>query len=1126
MQMNVVAIAVGGIGEGIIVHQKQAEQMDAFAAATIAGITPGTEKLLVSSPLAERHYADPMNEVSVNTAAGSPEFTPLGTDIQTVLDSIRRGDCTAVLRYWFTSDVADALPERVNEVLMGTGKQAVLAKTAADLEATRIIGEIRKAIRRARSAASHTVVAVMFGAGSGGTGTGAGLEVLRAVRIIADNLKEITVVLIPVLGARGCELLQDSQIEVNALYARTAGVYFATCAAQAGPHAVPYSLSDNVVVTAQTLADIVWVVEGDVGDSGAPKRTPMYGLAKAAQGILEAVNSEAGALGGAFANWRQIAGQAEPSSRIGSAGASSIRVDGLHLHSQATLLRCVEFYDRMLARPAGAVNAGLNEASQLLAGFPAATLVRAHAAGEQIAWQPPDGSGVRTMAGLAEHLTEHDGGAGPFPCSPNHDVKHLPDEVNTARISNLALVSNKTVVTNSDAITAEYMGDARVQRGREDAWTVAGWLAAERSRVAAEFDALIESHMLQGSIDPNTGRARTIGQTEGQLRDMYDLLATLFDRITAFRSAAQRHLDAASPLIERRASAHEASRSELLDSPKSGSLQRQHLQVAQDDLDVRVWQAEMKAWIDIASDWRDCVKSWLDEVGEGAGGWCSYLQMLREDVRAQSDNLLANRRALACASNHIYVPQIGEAGEDALHQELSHNPGYLDQLFNNLRLVWSLDKERRPRLMLEGLEPAPSRERESVVQHLRELGSSTLSEYKVTNHVPADVIHYVGRVLKRSYQSLSVWDGLAFDYNHIEIPAADRESRTPHIGQWTNGVIDDFLRGSAPELVLTGTGAGDAYLEKVVWGPMALTGIHPSAAKIAAAARSVLGDGAFAVVDTPASTTVLRAFQCALRIKYDRIALYEPMVAALKAVPAAELGLYAPEMAVRRSETLRRVLEDAGIKREPWTFGPAAMTLTADSDGTDGSLRRASLGRALDLFDPLPGRVADADHIGIVVDNRKTIDLGPGEPLAIIEALRSKANAKAVAELDARIEDYIADFRREDGVLDPALAEQLADIAADWAHDNTTGTEDEQDVHLLMIAELLDLSEAFAKKSGRGDGAPPSSGRQRGGRRSAHITRAASREMVTTPVAISSQAEAAPRPVSWAGTESDVSAAI
>jgi hypothetical protein len=246
-----------------------------------------------------------------------------------------------------------------------------------------------------------------------------------------------------------------------------------------------------------------------------------------------------------------------------------------------------------------------------------------------------------------------------------------------------------------------------------------GWLATERARVAAEFDALLESHMLQGSIDQNTGRPRTIAQAEGQLRDTYDKLTTLFERITAFRSAAQRHLDAAAPLIERRSSAHAASRSTLLDSPKSGSLQRQHLQVAQDDLDVRVWQAEMKAWIDIASDWRDRVKSWLDEVGEGAGGWFNYLQMLREDVRTQSDNLLASRRALACARNHIYVPQIGDAGEDALHQELSRDPGYLDQLFGALRLVWTLDKERQPKLMLEGLDPAPSRERESVVQHLR-----------------------------------------------------------------------------------------------------------------------------------------------------------------------------------------------------------------------------------------------------------------------------------------------------------------------------------------------------------------------------------------------------------------------
>jgi hypothetical protein len=834
------------------------------------------------------------------------------------------------------------------------------------------------------------------------------------------------------------------------------------------------------------------------------------------------VVAEQGALAGAIPSWRDKAGQADPWARIGSAGAASITIDGFHLHKQAALLFAKTFYDDLLTRPAGAVNEGESRASQILASFLPATFVRALAASEPIAWQPPDGSGIRTMAGLAEQMTDHEGESGPFPCSPNHDLRWLPDEIHTAGLINLWSVSNKTVVANCDGAIDAYLGDPRVQHRREDSWTVTGWETANRARVVAAFSALLDAEMLQRTVDPNTGRPYTVKQKPTVLIDTYDLLGTLRKRIARFKAEAQRVLDGASPLLEQRAAAFAQFRSELLDSRKSGRLQRQFLQVAQSDLDVRSWYSLLSTWVEIADGWIVTVDRWLDEVGEGATGWFSYMQALRDDVRARGDDLLAGRHKLACASNHAFVPETGGAGERALLDELVVSSGVLDQLLGECRFVWTKTEAGTPRLMLEGLAPAPSREREAVVQRLRELGTSRASDYKVTNHVSADTVHYAQEALKRVFQELTVWTGWAFDYTHIEIPEAEQQHRTPDVEKWTHGKVDAFLRGSVAELALNGDGAGSVFRERAVWGPFTLTGAHPAAARIAKAARARLEDGTYSVVDAPANSTVLRAFECLLRVPYDAIALYEPMVSSLGRVPAEDLGLYAPEMAVRRAELLRRVLERHGIKRSPWTFGPAAMTLTADADGTDGSLRRTALCLAAELLDVVPGRGTEPDRLGIVVDGRILANLGEGEPLAVIEGLRDPMNVKAVAELDSRIEDHVAQYRGANGGLSPSLAEELEEAALErWSRPPTVGDRDDEDIYLLLIAEALDLAAAYARKSdGRGAPAPKPSGTPVASR-AVPAAQVAKHDVTSLPQTATHFDQSAParaaKTVSWAG---------
>lgn len=1076
--MNTVTIYVGGIGEGTMVHQKQAEQQAIFAAGVTAADAQAAEKLLVSSPLRERHYADPLGEVFIDTATGSPEFSRLSADLQSTVDQIRHGDCSAELGVWFTPDVAEALPERVAEVEVGTGAQAVLSRGAADLDARRIIGDIRSAIRRAWASDEHTVVLVIAGVGSGGTGTGAFLEIVRLARVVADSLGHITLVAIPVLGARGCEILQRSQRETDALYARTAGGLLATVTGQAAFHAVPYALTDDLTLSVSQLADIVWAVEGDQGDPSATRREPMFGLARTAHGIVDAMVAESGVLAGMIPAWRMLVGQADPNSRLGSAGAASIRTDSFHLHLQAAYALTRAFYEGVVSRPDGSGD-GESHAAQLLAAFLPATFARMLASGQEPQWSAP-GGGVRSIGGIAQMITDPEGESGPFPSPANHDVRWLADEVHTAAWPNLFSISNKAVVANCDATVASYLGDPRAGHHRSDEWTVNGWLGANRKRVVSDFTRLLDAEMLERTIDPNAGRAYTLEQKPSVVADTADFLSILRSRFIVFRDEAQNKIDTASRLVEQRAVALSKLRSELHDARPSARLQREFVAASQNDLDIRVWLALMTTLVDIANGWILEVDSWLKEAGEDASGWFSYLKMLADDVRAREQELLAARRKMASAANHVYMPSVGGAGEAALIEEFIRSSGALAALRASCRLTWTKMESGEPRLLLEGIDAAPARERKSVVARLRVLGADRAHSFKVENHVSADTLHFAQTALRASFESLTLADGMSYEYTHVEIPLAESQGRTPSVNTWTSERVDSLLRGAKAELSLDGAGGSDVYREQVAWGPLTLAGVHPLAAEVTAAMSDRLTEGSFTITDTPSNRTIMRAFEVLLRVPFDAPTLYPRMIDALRRVPAEQLGLYAPESSVRRAEKLARVIEEHGYRRRPWTFCPSVASLAADRDGTDGALRRTTLGLLADLFDVIPGNGADPDELGIVERGKTLANFGEGDEVEIIRNLRDPLLRRAVAVLDSRIEKFVSTYRHRDGSLDFKLASRIEDDAiSHWFASDTPLSRAEKDVKLILLAEALTLAEAFARKAGRAGSAESKRGSSR-----------------------------------------------
>jgi hypothetical protein len=1063
--MNTLIIGIGGIGEGVLAHLKLIE---ASSPANVAEAP--SAKLLISSTLPERHYALPIAGTELSLASGSPEFSALERALQRPIDEIRAGQGPQYLLRWLTPELARVLPERIAEVSIGTGQQAVLSRATVNLEAGRILNEIRRALRRAKQSDGHTLMLVVWGAGSGGTGTGAGLEVLRLARLAADSAGNTTVIAVPVLGARGCEHLHERQREVESLYARTAGALLGAACAQSAPHAVANSLGEGLAIEARQLADLLLAIEGDQGDATAVQREPLWGLAQTTAGIITSLIEEQGALVGALPTWRTQAALVDSVSCLGSAGAASVRIDNTLIQRQAELEFARAFYEPLLRRQEGTPNAGVAQARDLIAAFPPAAMVRQVAAHEAIAWSPPAGDGSRTMAGLAAQLTDGDGKIGPLPCSPGHDVKWLVDEVPVATALRLRHVSNAQVAQSAEALIEAYLGDPATRPKRDDAWTIRGWTSASVAAVAKKFAELLDATVRSSGLDSASGLPYTVRQRPLWLLDTVEMLEELRTQIGGFKDAAQAVLGLGTPLNERRASQLDAKRSRLLGSPRSADLQRDYLRFAQDQLDLHVWHALLEGWTQVADAWLGEINRWLAIMGR-ATGWLAHLRDQDDDVRSSAEVLLAGRRKLGSAANHRYMPRIGGAGETALLRQLVAGSGAVEALQEQCRFAWHAERDGSHLLLLEGIPRAPERDREVVVRRLTQSGQSVPADYKLATHVSADAVSYAAESLTEDCRALTVWDGMAYEFSHVVLPAAEREHRLADQADWAREVVDALLQGAVPELGLDGEATDGVFIERFAWGPLTGSGSHERAAEMARAAASHLEQGTFTITDTP-NGSVLRAFTVLLRVPFDACRIYPALLDALRRIPAEQLGLYAPEMAVRRAEILSRVLEDRGLLKRPRALCPSAATLAADADGSDGALRLAVLGTTLDVLDTIVGAGTEEDHVGLIEAGRVLADFClVGDWVGLVEGLRARGNERAVADVQARIDVAIAGRRRGKSASPQWLANRIVQEAERiWAATADATDRFKRDVHLLFYAEALSLADALAAKSAKASG--------------------------------------------------------
>jgi len=237
---------------------------------------------------------------------------------------------------------------------------------------------------------------------------------------------------------------------------------------------------------------------------------------------------------------------------------------------------------------------------------------------------------------------------------------------------------------------------------------------------------------------------------------------------------------------------------------------------------------------------------------------------------------------------------------------------------------------------------------------------------------------------------------------------------------------------------------------------------------MARAAASHLEHGTFTITDTP-NGSVLRAFTVLLRAPFDACRIYPSLLDALRRVPAEQLGLYAPEMAVRRAEILCRVLEDRGLLKRPRALCPSAATLAADADGSDGALRLAVLGTTLDVLDTIVGAGTEEDHVGLIEAGRVLADFCPtGDWVGLIEGLRERGNESAVVKLQARVDASVSGRRRGRSASPQWLANRIIQEAERiWAATADATDRFKRDVHLLFYAEALSLADALAAKSAK-----------------------------------------------------------
>ena len=246
---------------------------------------------------------------------------------------------------------------------------------------------------------------------------------------------------------------------------------------------------------------------------------------------------------------------------------------------------------------------------------------------------------------------------------------------------------------STEAAIEAYLGGPGTRPQRSDAWTVRGWASASVTAVTTQFAELLDDELRSGNLDPASGLPYTLGQRPLWLLDSVEMLAELRSLITAFKDAAQAALAWERRSSEKCASTLDERRSRLLAAPRSADLQRAYLRSAQDQFDLRVWQALMEAWIQVADAWLGAVDRWLTITGDGASGWLAHLRAQDDDVRSRAEVLLAERRKLAVAANHRYMPGVGGAGELALLDRLVSGSGAVTALLEHCRFAWHQERD-------------------------------------------------------------------------------------------------------------------------------------------------------------------------------------------------------------------------------------------------------------------------------------------------------------------------------------------------------------------------------------------------------------------------------------------------
>lgn len=816
-----VIIGVGGGGRGAVNWIKYRLQTDGFPYERV-------HLLVIDGPVKDQYVLP--GDFQIDTSQQSPEFYQFHLSPVGPVTARAKGDPVPYIDTWLHPDDARRIPAEHIEPRDGYGMVRIAGRTGLFQEASGVNAQIGSLLRKALADAtkggqSPTLNIFLVGSFSGGTGAGTLLDVAHLVRHQMQGVSVpchfVGILLLP--NAYGGVFTLPN--EVVARDARSFAALRELMRAQGASPSSPVRISyaPNLSVENGQIFDLCYLIDGFGGQFQLGNIAPRDGVcAAAADFILSWLKDQSSWSSSVIGNFKPNTATQPANQRYADFGVHSLIFPEHDLLETFALQFAIDLYTAITTPPPTDLSGG-HLAESVLQGIKFTQLAMNNERGRAIYEHPPV-SGAPGRRNELFHLIQHflvgKRGETRFPKGPSQGtVLALYDVVPVDTM--LTSISNQEVIEQCDIQATQYIGKV----GSTSARDVRGFLRLKQQEITEVFADAVIAHLEQICQD-ETGEPMTLDRKPHLLVEIAEFLDTLRTYLEHLRTRYQQAWDYyknKEGVIDKQIEAvNQLRRVMLSGKPIDQTLQKQYRGTRdlygtyQCYMELLIWDIMMNACVDLLGALLDVVNELDLLVGRTTYSWLNYLQRCREQLESRKNELVAQRRERARVAVRRYFPQPEDEAEKRMYEELiGISPGSsLSQAHLALlkEVRWKLyvpsgqylplQRVQEAKLVLEFPEvPGFDRQKyESSIQSLIAVFTGRIERLTLTTHSPDAVVQYGRNALGPSLNKKTIWDALAYDFQHVWLPQHSGVPQQQALKQYVSEVVVTLVQHANPLL--------------------------------------------------------------------------------------------------------------------------------------------------------------------------------------------------------------------------------------------------------------------------------------------------------------------------------------